>query len=102
MILDDCGIEGSNPGCSAAESANHRFLSVGAQLPAMCRRGGAVADCCRDCMTLGEIKLVVSTPDGDAAFFVFSEMQVQPPLFAWSHDTRHCRHGFPIRADIGD
>ena len=37
-------------------------------------------------MTLGQIKLLVSTPDGDAAFFVFSGMQVQPPLFAWSHD----------------
>ena len=25
----------------------------------MCRSGGAVADCCRDCMTLGQIKLLV-------------------------------------------
>jgi hypothetical protein len=29
----------------------------------MCRSGGAVADCCRDCMTFGQIKLLVSTPD---------------------------------------
>jgi hypothetical protein len=32
-------------------------------LPAMCRSGGVVADCCRDCMTLGQIKLLVSAPD---------------------------------------
>ena len=56
------GTKSSNPASASAESANHRFLSVGASLPAMCRSGGAVACCC-DCVTLGQIKLLVSASD---------------------------------------
>jgi hypothetical protein len=35
---------------SCAESASHQFLSFGPSLSAMCRSGGAAADCCGDCM----------------------------------------------------
>ena len=40
------GPEISNLFRSCAESANHRFLSFGPSLSAMCRSGGAAADCC--------------------------------------------------------